>query len=557
MAKGIRWWFVVAVLAWGAWISAAEETAERVRWLRAETARHDELYFKKAAPEISDADYDALKRELRALEKGAAQPVGDDRGGLWPVAWHRAPMLSLEKAYSKAELRAFIDRVERTLRREEVAWVLEPKFDGLAISVTYEDGKLSRAVTRGNGAEGDDVTANFLKIAGVPRELPAGVPELVEVRGEIFMDWAEFRRINAEREAASEEPLAHPRNAAAGTIKSKDADEVARRKLSVVFYATGAWEGVAKPPETQAALHALMKTWGLPGVDAVAVKSGEAWEAVEAFGRGREGLPYPVDGVVLKVNSFADQRELGLGEEAPRWAVAYKFPPERVSTRVKAITLQVGRTGVVTPVAELEPVRVGGTLVARATLHNADEIARRDVRVGDYVFLEKAGEVIPAITGVDVSRRGEGVEAFVFPEACAECGTGLVKEGAAVRCPNAECAAQVRKRVEFFASREGVGIRGLGPALIGRLVAEGKVKGVADVYRLTQEDVSARVWTEIERSRTAELERVLAGLGVGKKRAAELMAKHGDLRAMAEEAGAEARALVELGVNPRSLREEK
>jgi DNA ligase (NAD+) len=325
--------------------------------------------------------------------------------------------------------------------------------------------------------------------------------------------------------------------------------------LSVVFYGVGAWEGAIKEPETQVELYALMRAWGLPGVEAVAVEMEGVWGAVEAFGRGRKGLGFPMDGVVVKVNSRAEQRELGESGEEPRWAVAYKFPPERVTTRVRAITLQVGRTGVVTPVAELEPVRVGGSLVARATLHNAEEIARRDVRVGDYVFVEKAGEIIPAITGVDVARRGADVVAFVFPEACAECGVGLVKEGAAVRCPNTGCAAQVRKRVEFFVSKEGVGIRGMGPALIGRLVAEGKVQSVADVYRLTREDVSERVWAEIERSKEAELGKVLAGLGVGKKQAMELMERYDDLRGMAEELGAE--ALVEVGVNPPSLREKK
>ncbi len=535
----------------------AGESGERLLWLRAEIARHDDLYFKKAAPEITDAEYDALKRELRVLEKNAPQVIGDDRSGVWPVRRHRERMLSLEKAYSEAELRAFVEKTERTLRREEVMWVVEPKYDGLAINVTYAGGKLTSAVTRGNGVEGDEVTENFLRIAGVPRELPAGAPEVVEVRGEIFMEWAEFRRINAERLEAGEEALAHPRNVAVGTMKSKDADEVARRKLSVVFYALGAWEGDAKQPDTQVELHALLKMWGLPGVSGVGVKGNEVWGAVEAFGRGRAGLGFPTDGVVVKVNSFAEQRELGAGEEAPRWAVAYKFPPERVTTRVRAITLQVGRTGVITPVAELEPVSVGGSMVARATLHNADEIARRDLRVGDYVFVEKAGEIIPAITGVDVARRGEGVAAFVFPEKCQVCEAGLVREGAAWRCPSRECVAQVRKRVEYFSSREGVGIRGLGPALIETLVEGGKVKGLADVYKLTRADVPERVLAEIERSRTAELGRFLAGLGVGKKQAAELMAKYSDLRAMADELGEDGKALVELGVNPRSLREKK
>lgn len=547
---------VIACMCSGA-LGETDGEAVRLQWLRTEIARHDELYFKKAAPEISDAEYDVLKRELRVLEKNAAQVIGDDRSGVWPVRRHRVPMLSLEKAYAEAELKAFVEKTERTLRRDEVTWVAEPKYDGLAINVTYEGGKLTSAVTRGNGVEGDEVTANFLRIGGVPGELPAGAPEVVEIRGEVFMEWAEFRRINAERAEAGEALLAHPRNVAAGTMKSKDVEEVARRRLRVVFYATGAWVGEMKPPGTQVELNALLKAWGLPSTEAVPVKGNDVWDAVEAFGRGRAELDFPVDGVVVKVNSLAEQRELGAGEEAPRWAVAYKFPPERVTTRVLGITLQVGRTGVITPVAELEPVAVGGSTVARATLHNAEEIARRDVRVGDYVFVEKAGEIIPAIAGVDVARREAGVVVFVFPEACAECGVKLVKEGAAVRCPNAGCPAQVRKRVEFFASKEGVGIKGLGPALIGRWVESGKVKGVADIYRLTREDMSERVLAEIARSKEAELGRVLAGLGVGKKRAAELMAAHGDLREMVEELGTDARALVEVGVNPQSLREKK
>lgn len=547
---------VIACMCSGA-LGVTDGEAVRLQWLRTEIARHDELYFKKAAPEISDAEYDVLKRELRVLEKNAPQVIGDDRSGVWPVRRHRVPMLSLEKAYTEAELRAFVEKTERTLRRAEVTWVAEPKYDGLAINVTYEGGKLTSAVTRGNGVEGDEVTANFLRIEGVPGELPAGGPEVVEIRGEVFMEWAEFRRINAERAEAGEALLAHPRNVAAGTMKSKDVEEVAQRRLRVVFYATGAWVGEMKPPGTQVELNVLLKAWGLPGTEAVPVKGNDAWDAVEAFGRGRAELDFPVDGVVVKVNSLAEQRELGAGEEAPRWAVAYKFPPERVTTRVRGITLQVGRTGVITPVAELEPVAVGGSTVARATLHNAEEIARRDVRVGDYVFVEKAGEIIPAIAGVDVARRESGVVVFVFPEACAECGVKLVKEGAAVRCPNAGCPAQVRKRVEFFASKEGVGIKGLGPALIGRWVENGKVKGVADIYRLTRDDVSERVLAEISRSKETELGRVLAGLGVGKKRAAELMSAHGDLREMVEELGTDARALVEVGVNPQSLREKK
>ena len=552
----------------------AAQADERIRWLRSEIARHNELYFKKAAPEISDAAYDELKRELAALEKTFPQAatvtgadnspsLGDDRSGDFPIYRHREPMLSLEKAYNEAELRAFVTKVQRILSDERGEFVVEPKFDGLAISVTYERGKFVRAVTRGNGLEGDDVTANVLTISSLPRTLPASAPEVVEVRGELFIDYAEFTRINAEREAAGEEPFAHPRNLAAGTIKSKDPGEVAKRRLSLVFYGLGAWQGDAQAPETQQALHALLKAWDLPGVERLAVvKRTEVWAAVEALGRERAKLPYPTDGAVVKIDSRVAQRALGSGDDAPRWAVAYKFSPERMTTRLRAITLQVGRTGAITPVAELEPVRIGGSTVARATLHNADEIARRDLRPGDFVYVEKAGEIIPAVTGVDLNRRGKDVAKFEFPKNCPACGTALEREATVVRCPNARCAAQVRRRIEYFAAPEGVGIDGLGPALIERLVTAKKVAGVADLYRLTREDgVPARVLEEIERSRRAELGRFVFGLGlpgVGRKAAAGLAARYGRLAALAEaEApGQEGRALiaelVALGVNPES-----
>ncbi|MDF3059116.1 MAG: ligase, NAD-dependent [Rariglobus sp.] len=564
MAKHLRRvlcvWLLVAGLV-GAW-ATPDSGSTRLQWLKAEIARHDELYFKKNAPEISDAEYDALKQELRSLEKNAVAAVGDDRTGAFPTRAHREPMLSLEKAYTEAELRAFMETAGRTLRREELAWVIEPKFDGLAISLVYEERKLVAAVTRGNGQEGDDVIANVLTIGGISRELPADAPGFVEVRGEVFMEHAEFARINAERTEAGEEPFAHPRNLAAGTLKTIGAGEAARRRLSAVFYGVGAWDAGTKAPLSQEALQGLLKSWGLPAVESVtAVNADGVWAAVEAFGRARGSLAFPTDGVVVKVNAWAAQRELGTGDVAPRWAIAYKFAPERVATRLRAITLQVGRTGTITPVAELEPVKVGGSTVARATLHNADEIVRRDLRVGDWVYVEKAGEVIPAITGVDLDRRETGAVVFEFPVACAECGTRFVREGATVRCPNARCAAQVRKRVEFFASRAGVGIGGFGPALIGKLSTAGKLGSVADIYRLTREGgISEPVLAEIERSRTVELPRLITGLGfasVGRKGAGLLAEKYGSLPALAEadELGSEDRALVveliSLGVNPR------
>lgn len=563
----IRLWSVVALLFLLVQAMGAADSDERLRWLHTEIARHDDLYFKKAAPEISDAEYDTLKREMRALEKTQAQSVGDDRSRAFPTYRHREPMLSLEKAYSEAELRSFIDRVQRAAGgRQEMTWVIEPKFDGLAVSVTYEGGKLVRAVTRGNGLEGDDVTANVLTIAGLPRTLPAGCPDVVEARGEVYMSYAEYDRINAERAEVDEEIFAHPRNLAAGTLKQRDPVEVAKRRLSVVFYGLGAWKGAAEAPVSQQALHVQLRAWGLPGVESFAVAStaDEVWAAVERAGRQRASLGFPTDGAVVKIDSVATQRALGASDEAPRWAVAYKFPPERVTTRLRAITLQVGRTGVITPVAELEPVKIGGTTIARATLHNAGEIVRRDLRVGDFVYVEKAGEIVPAIAGVDLGRRATGVVAFGFPQKCPACETPLVRvDGeAAVRCPNSRCGAQVRRRIEHFASPDGAGIKGLGPVLIETLVAAEKVGSVADLYRLRSEDsVSASVLVEIERSKRVELGRFIFGLGfpgVGQKAAEAMAARVGSLAAVMKEAGLgeESRALivelVGLGVNPQA-----
>lgn len=565
----------------GAAPTAADASAQRARlhWLQAEIARHDDLYFKKNAPEITDAEYDQLKRELIALQKAFPDEIpaaakkatpGDDRSGELTTHRHRAAMLSLEKAYSEAELRGFLSRVERTLRREDLVYVVEPKFDGLAVSLTYERGRLVRALTRGDGSEGDDVTSNVQAIAGLPRELRASdkdgagnaIPDLVELRGEIYLTFAEFARINAEREAAGDEAFAHPRNLAAGTLKQKDPALVAQRRLSAVVYGWGAWEGAAAGPVSQQAFHALVRAWGLPGVEAVGVAktAEETWSLVGRMGRQRSTLGFPTDGVVVKVDSFAWQRELGASDEAPRWAVAYKFPPERVTTRLKGITLQVGRTGMLTPVAELDPVEISGTTIARATLHNVEEIARRDLRVGDFVYVEKAGEIIPAIVGVEVERRGADVVKYELPENCPSCATALVRGAKDVRCPNGRCPAQVQRRIEYFASRAGVGIAGLGPSLIESLMTTKKLGSVADLYRLQAGDgVSARVLSEVESSKSADLRRYVGALGfegVGPKKAGMLATRYGSLAALtgAEELDADDRALVAelvaLGVNP-------
>lgn len=544
-------------------VAAREEIAE----LRSEIARHDALYHRQAAPEISDADYDALKRKLRALEATfpdsarevpALAEVGDDRSGLFKTYRHRERMLSLEKAYTETELRAFAARVAKAAGRKDVALVVEPKFDGLAVSVTFENGRLVRAVTRGNGIEGDDVTTHVAAIAGMPPGLAraetgaAGsapgvkVPAVVEVRGEVYVPFAEFQRVNAEREAAGEATFANPRNLAAGTLRQLDAAEVARRGLAVVFYGIGACEPQASRPATQRELHERLRAWGLPGVGETWTATGmdEVWRAVQAVERGRAGWAFPTDGAVVKVDEWALQQELGVGESAPRWAVAYKFATERVETRLRAITIQVGRSGVLTPVAELEPVVLAGSKVARATLHNRDEIARRDVRVGDFVYVEKAGEIIPALVGVNRARRPADATPFVFPTACPACGTTVVQRAgeSAVRCPGVACPAQLRRRIEHFASKAGVDIEGLGPVMIDALVERGTVKTLADIYRLRREDIRVdgknagkaadRLLAAIEASKRADLARVICALGipqVGAVAARELARECGNL----------------------------
>lgn len=558
----------------------AAQARQQITDLRREIAHHDELYHRHAAPEISDYDYDQLKRRLAALEQTfpdvaktvvAVPEVGDDRSGLFQTVRHRERMLSLDKAYTEAELRAFHARVAKALGRGDLAWVIEPKFDGLAVSVTFEKGKLVRAVTRGNGVEGDDITANALRLRNLPRALRGeGVPDLIELRGEIFVSFAEFERGNAEREAAGQARFANPRNLAAGTIRQLDSEQVAARGLEVVFYGIGACEPANARPASQRALHAAIAAWGLPGVRQTwsAANADEIVHAVDAVNHARRAFVFPTDGAVVKLDPAAQQHELGESDHAPRWAIAFKFAPERAETQVLAITLQVGRTGVLTPVAELAPVTLAGSTIARATLHNRDEIARKDIRVGDTVYLEKAGEIIPAIVGVNRARRPVAAQPFAFPVACPACARALVQRDGevAVRCVNTACPAQLRRRLEHFASRECVGIEGLGPTLIDTLVAHGWVKDLPDLYRLHRDNLLTlarnneksvdRLLAAIERSKRAELWRVIYGLGVAKVGAIgakELARKYGSLEALAAAEPTQRELIAELravGVEP-------
>ncbi len=508
------------------------EAAARIAALRAEIAAHDERYYREARPLIPDFDYDQLKRELADLEAahpseaaalGLASPtrrVGDDRSEGFTRVKHRQAMTTLDNTYDETELREFRARLARLFGRDNLAWSVEPKIDGASISLTYEHGKLVRAVTRGDGEEGDDVTANVKTIANLPHQLrrttparptaPADdlfaaasepaepdFPDLLEIRGEVFLRFDEFARINAAEQEAGHEPYANPRNLAAGTLKLLDPALVASRRLEIVLYGRGACEP-ALPIATQHEWHARLAAWGLPvlehrrhvvGVDAVLA-------AIHELDALRATLPYATDGAVVKLDDFALQTRAGYRGEgqsgrklSPRWAAAYKFAPEQAETRLRAITLQVGRTGVLTPVAELEPVQLAGTTVARATLHNADEIARKDIRVGDSVVVEKAGEIIPAVVSVNLAKRPPECAPYVFPPHCPVCAAPVVRvEGeVAIRCPNADCPAQLVTRLDYVAGRGVLDIESLGGVVAEALVRTGAVRDVFDLFSLEAE----------------------------------------------------------------------
>lgn len=487
------------------------EAQKRIAALRAEVARHDERYYRQAQPEISDFEYDRLKRELADLEAqfplfaSAESPthrVGDDRVQGFREVAHRQKMLSLDNTYSEEEVRAYHTRLAKLLGTEDLHYTVEPKIDGLAISLTYEQGRFVRAVTRGTGEKGDDVTANVLTIANVPRELKAVpgaiLPEVVEIRGEIYLTAAEFERLNAERAAAGEELYANPRNTAAGTIKQLDPNEVAKRKLSIVLYSLGHCE----PPvvNTQAELHARLKAWGLPGVERIWHVRGieAAWAAIGELDQLRRGFAYGTDGAVVKLDDMALQREAGSTAKAPCWAIAYKYKPDTARTRLKAITIQVGKTGILSPVAELEPVFLAGSTIARATLHNEEEIRRKDIRVGDLVEIEKAGEVIPAVLRSFPEERPTDAVEFDLPAAvgqkCPVCGGRIAKievaaeeaQGVAWKCQNYDCRAQRVGRLEFFCSRRALAIDSVGEIVAAKLVEREMVRVPLDLFEISE-----------------------------------------------------------------------
>ena len=537
--------------------------------LRAEIEHHNRLYYLKDAPEIADADYDRLFRRLLELEAlfpdlvtpdSPSQRVGTAPAGEFAQVRHRVPMLSLQNAMSEDEVRAFDERIHRFLGRpDEVTYVIEPKFDGLSAELVYEDGVLTVAATRGDGTTGEDVTANARTIRTIPLRLqappgpgdlfaPSPVPRLIEVRGEVYMPIARFEEMNRERDARGDALFANPRNAAAGGLRQLDPKITATRPLDFYAYATGVVDGLAV--DSQWALLQALRDLGFPVTDLARRVTGI--EAVireyRRLGELRDTLPFEIDGTVVKVDDFALQRELGEVSRSPRWAIAFKFPPRREVTRVLDILVQVGRTGALTPVAVLEPVRVAGVVVRRATLHNEDEVARKGVRVGDYVEVQRAGDVIPEVVTVLADRRSGDERPFAMPDACPSCGGPVVREeGESVRrCVNASCPAQLREHLVHFAGKRAMDIEHLGDKLADQLVDRGLVKDVADVYQLRFEDVlamermaekSARNLLEaIEASKERPLARVLAALGirqVGEALARSLAARFHTMDALA------------------------
>jgi DNA ligase (NAD+) len=531
------------------------EAEKRIAELRQAIRRHERLYYVLNRPEISDHAYDALEKELRDLEgqfpdlvtpDSPTQRVGETPSEEFPTFVHRVPMLSLDNTYGEDELKEFEERIVRVLGPREITYVSELKIDGLSMALHYEGGRLVRAVTRGDGVRGDDVTKNARAIRPIPLVLQGeGVPDELEARGEVYLPRSRFEAINREREEAEEEPFANPRNAAAGTMKNLDARVVARRGLDVFLYSIAHLRGA----EVRGQWEALerLRAWGLKTNPASrrCRGLGEVFAFIEEWRDARASLEYEIDGVVVKVDDFALQQELGFTSKFPRWAIAYKYPAMQAATVVRAIEVQVGRTGKLTPVAHLEPVALAGATVGRATLHNEEEVARKDVRIGDTVLIERGGEVIPKVVRVVEEKRPRGAARWTPPERCPVCGTTAVKPEGEVdrRCPNASCPAQLEERLKHFSRREAMDIEGLGDALVHQLVEKGIVRDFADLYSLRFEDLAPlfapkakkgeslgarNLLAAIDASRSRELRRLLFGLGIRfvGERAAMLLARH-------------------------------
>ncbi len=562
--------------------AAAQQETPRQRYdeLCRIIAHNNELYYAQAQPEMTDAEYDALYRELEVLESqhpewitadSPTQKVGNDLTGGFRKVTHPRPMQSIddifehkpEQGETDAELVDFYNRLSKNLAADAPAVVVEPKIDGCAVTLMYRSGKLAYAATRGDGHTGDDITANILTIKSIPRTLPAGAPEVLEVRGEVFMPFADFNRLNEQRDAAGLPALANPRNATAGTIKLLDAEEVAARPLAFLAHGIGELEGAAL--RTQADYESLLARMGIPFNSPIIRATGvePLREAVHRINELRHSLGYGTDGAVIKLDDYAARELLGSTARAPRWAAAFKFLPEQKETILRDITIQVGRTGVLTPVAELQPVHLSGTTVSRATLHNQDEISRKDIRIGDTVLVEKSGEIIPAIVKVNTQKRPPHARPYHLCDAvggvCPACGAPISQEEGQVawRCTNFTCTAQTVMRTTYFCKREALDVESLGGTVAEALVSQGYISSPLDLFRLDADTLaSLNLGTEeeprrfgeknakkaldaLQQARTLPLERWLTAFGipnVGVTTAGLVSVYHRDLESLANSA---------------------
>ena len=525
------------------------EDIKRIEELRNQLHHHNYLYYVQNSPTLSDQEFDHLMRELQDLEakhpevydpNSPTQRVGSDLSTGFTQVRHRYPMLSLANTYNEQEVASWYENVRKDLDGQPFEVCCELKYDGLSISLTYEQGRLVRAVTRGDGEQGDDVTANVRTIRAIPLVLPGtGYPDEFEIRGEILMPWKVFEQLNAEREKAEEPLFANPRNAASGTLKSLDPKLVAKRKLDAYLYYL---LGDNVPSDGHYENLKMAEAWGFKVSEGIRKANSleQIYEFINHWDTARHDLPVATDGIVLKVNSLRQQQQLGFTAKSPRWAIAYKFKAERVCTRLNEVTFQVGRTGAVTPVANMEPVLLAGTTVKRATLNNEDFIRSLDLHVGDNVFVEKGGEIIPKIVGVDVSHRSPNLQPVHFISNCPECGSPLVRYAgeAAYYCPNdTGCPPQIKGRIEHFIARKAMNIDSIGPETIDDYFRKGIVRNVADLYEIRTEQINGdgtrqksaqKIVKGIQDSVSTPFERVLFALGIRfvGETTAKLLAKH-------------------------------
>lgn len=543
----------------------------RLDTLRQELATHDAAYYKHAKPTITDFEYDTLKREFETLSKGLLD-VGDDRLDAFDKHTHLGAMLSLDNTYNEAELQAFAARLEKDTGEVPI-FTVEPKIDGLAISLTYVQGKLTKATTRGNKVEGDVVTQVLLAACpDVLRSLPVTAhptaeqlrQDTIELRGEVYMTFKEFEQINAKQVAKGEEPFANPRNLAAGTLKTLDLKEARTRRLCIVLYGLGYVQGPAI--KQHHLIHEAIAAWKLPGLETYGLVSGfaDAWRTVGELDVQRKRFSYPTDGAVLKLDSIVQQQNLGCTSRSPRWAIAYKYAPEQAETLLEAIEIQIGRSGVATPVAQLTPVLLSGSTVGKATLHNLADIRKKDIRVGDTVIIEKAGEIIPAVVGVNKTKRPAHAKEWQMPLHCPHCYNRLRQLGTEVayRCTNSDCPAQVAGRITWFASKPCLDIAGLGEAVVTQLVARGYVATFRDAFHLTTAQLltldkfgprsAQNLLDGLEAAKKQPAYRLLCALGIpqiGVTTAKDLMAHFPSIQALAAATRDDLRAVSGIGAS--------